>query len=141
MHIPQVLKRLNRLEATGHSVQLAPPASEEAISETQVRLGLSFPEPVSRYWKAFDGLVVIDPQLEILPLAKFKLVSGLLFFSTLNRHIELAFRTDCLNVAGQWSILIVGTNEQLTFTLQSFWSIHIWHWLERRRTIWIGPPY
>jgi cell wall assembly regulator SMI1 len=136
MHLDQIRRRFDSLARKGLVYSLAPGATLEEIRTTEVRLGIEFPEQVASFWNAFNGLEVNDPPFKIMSLAEMNREEELLTFSLCDRSVRMAFDVSGRNEAGQWSILNADTNYLATLTMASFWSVHMWSWIIKRRPIW-----
>ena len=136
MHLNQIVQRLESHVSEGLVYRLASGATLEKIRETESRIGLNLPEQVVSFWRSFDGLEVNDPQFRILSLSEMMLEKRFLIFCNCNLTVRLAFDISAKNQAGQWSIVNADTNYLVTLTMASFWSIHMWSWIIKRRPIW-----
>jgi len=141
VHLDQVVNRFKTL--TGTVYRLNTGASETELRQTEHRLLLELPAPVRAFWTSINGLIVEDPPFEMLPLSQFSVDGGLLVFARCSHNVRIAFDTRTKNEAGQWSIVNADTLYQITYTMASFWSAHMWTWLVKRRPIWFdvhGAP-
>jgi hypothetical protein len=136
MHLYRIRRRFDSLASRGLVYRLAPEATLEEIQTAEARIGLEFPEQVVSFWKAFNGLEVKDPPFKILSLSEMNREAGLLTFSLGDRTVRIAFDVRGHNEAEQWSIVNADTNYLVTLTMASFWSIHMWNWIIKRRPIW-----
>jgi hypothetical protein len=136
VRLDQITARFRVLERTGLIYSLNGGAAEEAIGEVERSLGLLLPDQVRAFWSNFNGLSVEDPSFQILPLSDFALEGDLLIFGICNRKARLAFDISKVNERGQWFIVNADTRYQITFTMASLWSIHMWSWIVKRRPIW-----
>lgn len=136
MQLYQIRRRFDSLASSGLVYRLAPGATLEDIQTTEARLGLEFPEQIVSFWKAFNGLEVKDPPFKIMSLPEMNREAGLLTFSLCDRTVRMAFDVRERNQAGQWSIVNADTNYRVTLTMASFWSVHMWSWIIKRRPIW-----
>jgi len=105
MHLLQVLRRFQKLADDGLVYELAPGARQAELRETETRLQVVLPTQVKQFWAMVNGLDVMDPALEVLPLSRLCLDQGRLVFAHCDRRVPLAFDTSSLNVADQWSIV------------------------------------
>lgn len=137
MHLEHFARKLERLEKQrGVKSELGKPASENLISQVENNLGVSFPDKVVIFYKHLNGLRVEDPPVEILPIEQLKFVSpNRLHFATFDQNKITLFDTSKINEAKQWNI-IAEDGFHITLTMPSFWSAHIWGWIERRCVIW-----
>ena len=138
MHLGYISTRFQRLsEQRQLGYYVAGPASDEDVLVTEQRLGISLPEQVRLFYRSYNGLRVDEPQLELLPIERLDFVfPHRLHFATLDGG-RLFFDTARINEAGQWTIVTEG-GDRVTFTVGSFWTMHIWAWVEKRRKIWLG---
>jgi hypothetical protein len=116
--------------------RLNPRACESDLREAELRLGLELPAQVRTLWAEVNGLTVDDPLLRLLPLSEFTVQAGLLMFAECDGTVQIAFDTNSINEAGQWSIVNADTGYRITYTVASFWSVHMWNWLLKRRPFW-----
>jgi len=115
---------------------LAAPASDEEIQKAERRLSVLFPGQVRLFYGSFNGLRVVDPQIEVLPVECLNFASpNRLHFATLDGNRALYFDVSHLNEAEQWDI-VAADGYRVTLTMASFWSNKIWAWIEKRRAIW-----
>lgn len=136
MHLEQVIRRFRTLESTGLVCRLNAGADEAQFRECEERLGVSLPAQIVAFWTEINGLRVDDPPLEVLPLSQLYLEGTALIFASCHTDVRLAFDTSAINCAGEWSIISVHTRYRITLTMASFWSIHMWTWIVKRRPIW-----
>ena len=136
VHLDHIPRRLERLGREGLGYRIAPGASSEAIEAAERRLGVTFPEQVRRLYGALDGFEVLDPPFKLYSLAELERDGPLLEFCLCDHVHRLALDTGAINVAGQWFIVNAQTGYHITYTMASFWSIHMWAWIERCRPIW-----
>ncbi len=134
MHLDQVRKRFTALTSTVYLLNAG--ACETELRETENRLSLQFPAPVRTFWTFMNGLSVDDPPFEVLPLSKFSVDAGALVFARCNAEVRVAFDTRVANEAGEWSVINADTGYRITYTMASFWSVHMWTWILKRRPIW-----
>jgi hypothetical protein len=100
-------------------------------------LNVRFPDPATRFYRHYNGLIVVNPALVILPVEDMNNVAPhTLHFATIAQMHKICFDTSRLNSTGQWSIFDRTTHHQITLTLASFWSNKIWAWLDDQRPIW-----
>jgi cell wall assembly regulator SMI1 len=140
MQIEQMAKRLELQASQGLVFRVQQGATAEIIHQTELRLGLTLPEQVKSFWSAFNGLEINDPPFKILSLTELQREGRLLPFCICNRAVSIAFDVSVHNRTGQWSIVNAETNYQITFTMASFWSTHLWAWIIKRRPIWNPHP-
>jgi len=136
MPLDQIVHRFDTLAQQGLVYRLAPAAKLGVMQESEARLGVKFPEQVAAFWRAFDGLEVDNPPFKILSLCEMKREGELLVFCVCDRMVRIAFDVSAENKAGQWSILNAKTGYCITYTMASFWSIHMWSWIVKHRPIW-----
>jgi hypothetical protein len=136
MHLDQLVRRFDSLAREGLVYRLASGAGPGVLQESEARLALNFPEPVAAFWSAFDGLEVADPPFKILPLCELKREGKLMVFCLCDRLVPIAFDVSAINPAGQWTILNAKTGYLITYTMASFWAVHMWSWIAKRRPIW-----
>jgi cell wall assembly regulator SMI1 len=137
MHVEDFSRRFQKVaEQRGLNYFLSAPASDEEMKRAERKLSVSFPEQVSRFYRSVNGLRVEDPRIEVLPVERLNFTSSnRLHFATLDASHSLYFDVSHLNDADQWDIL-AEDDYRVTFTMASFWSNKIWHWVEERRRIW-----
>lgn len=111
------------------------------ILDTENRLNVSIPAKIKQFYSAFNGLSVNSPKLEVLPLSKLAVNSGIITFAIFNGSHKLGFNIAELNHCDQWSIVNVDTNYLVTYSMSSFWANKIWAWLRSQRTIWQEEVY
>ncbi len=138
MHIEDVAGHLKRREAQrGLCYTFGIPATPDLTTATEARLGISFPQQVTRFYRHYDGIRIEEPPLEVLPVARFTFVAPQrLHFATVDESHLLGFDTSAFNEAGQWKIVDIESDYRVTLTMASFWSNKIWAWIDKRRTIW-----
>ncbi|HZR30122.1 MAG TPA: SMI1/KNR4 family protein [Terriglobales bacterium] len=136
MHLDQVVRRLDLLGGQGLVYRLAPGATLGMMQKSEARLGVKFPEQVAAFWAAFDGLKVDTPPFKILSLEETKREGELIVFCICDQSVHIAFDVSKMNQAGQWSIINAKTGYCITYTMASFWSIHMWSWIVKHRPIW-----
>lgn len=136
MHLDQIVRRLASLAHQGLVYRLAPGAASGVLQEAEGRLSVKFPEQVAAFWSAFDGLEVDDPPFKILSVRGMKREGDLVIFGVCDRTVRVAFDVSGTNNAGQWSILNAETGYCITFTMASFWSVHMWSWIVKHRPFW-----
>lgn len=136
MRVEQVVARFKTLNSKGVVCFLNGGENLENIRQIERKLDVQFPDSVTQFWGTINGLEVTDPQLSLFPLSRMSFDDNLLIFGICNGTVRLAFNTTMKNVAGEWSIVNAETRYRITYTMQSFWSIHIWTWIVKRRPIW-----
>ncbi len=136
MHLDQIQRRFEKLRQQGLEYRIAPAASTEAIDAAEQRLGVKFPEQVRRFYSAFDGIEVLEPPFKLYALDELERDDSQLVFCLCDHVHRLAFKTGQVNDAGQWFIVNAETGYRITYTMASFWSIHMWSWIELGRPIW-----
>jgi len=136
MHLEQFLRRFESVFRDRSAYQISVGAPLGIIAEAEVRLEVAFPEPVRRFYEACNGIQVDEPALKVLPVTDLHRNGSLIVFCICNHAHRIAFRLDELNPSGQWSIVDAETDYEITLSMASFWSIHLWHWLIDRRMIW-----
>jgi hypothetical protein len=111
------------------------------LRKAELRLGLELPAQARTLWSEVNGLTVDDPLFRLLPLSEvFTAQAGLLTFAQCDGTVHIAFDTNSINEAGQWSIVNAETGYRITCTVASFWSVHMWNWLLKRRPFWLDVP-
>jgi len=138
MHHSQLRRRFEDLGLEGLDFRLKEPATREAISAAETRLGVVFSEQMQMLYSVFDGLEVCDPPFSICSIQNLSIENSSLTFCICDHIHRLAFDTSRVNDAGQWFIVNPDTGFRVTYTLASFWSVHMWKWIERRTPIWRG---
>jgi len=101
-----------------------------------MRLDVGFPEQVHWFYGTCDGIEVSEPALRLYSLAELNRDGKLVEFCVCDFIHRLAFDTGQVNEAGQWSIVNAETGYRITYTMASFWTIHLWAWIEKGRPIW-----
>lgn len=141
MYLEHVARKFERLQQhRGINSSLGKPASENLISQVENNLGVSFPAKVAAFYKRFNGLLVEDPHMEILPIEQLSFVSpNRLHFATFDHSNRVFFDTSQINDAEQWNI-VAEDGFHITLTMSSLWSAHIWGWVERKRVVWKENP-
>ena len=110
---------------------------EQEILKIEEELNIKFPNQIKNFYKACNGIQVLEPNLVVLPIEKLTFIDrNKLLFATVGKSKELYFDTKKLNVAEQWSIKTLGTDYQVTFTMASFWTNKVWRWLNYQKPIW-----
>lgn len=142
VHLEDVAKHLERrAQQRGLRYILGLPASPGVIAETEARLGVVLPGQVARFYQHYDGLLVEDPPLDLLPLARLAFVAPQhLHFATIAHQHQLCFDVSRTNEAGQWDIVTLAGEGRVTLTIASFWSNKLWAWLDKGRAIWQPEP-
>lgn len=136
-HIPKNLEK--RRECDGLQATLNPAATEAAISDAEGRNGLAFPDQVRAFYGAYNGLRVVDPPFEVLPVESLsRSDDALIHFATADDRNRICFDCSGLNDAGQWDIVCGATGRRITVTMASFWSNKMWKWIDRRLAFWSG---
>lgn len=136
MHLNQIARRFESLAQQGLIYRLAPGAGLDMLKHTEVCFNVKFPEQVTDFWSAFDGLEVDEPPFKILSVREMQREGDLLVFAICDRGVRIAFDISVTNEAGQWSILNAATGYFITFTMASFWSAHMWSWIVKHRPFW-----
>jgi len=136
MLLEHFLRRFEAVFRHGSQYQISSGATLEQIAESEARLRIVFPEPVRRFYLACNGVQVNDPSLRILPIEVLQWSESLIVFCICDGVHRIAFRTCELNRLGQWSIVDADSNYEITDSMASFWSTHLWQWLRFRRKIW-----
>lgn len=85
---------------------------------------------------AFKGLEVDTPHIKLRPIEEFERQGAGLIFAQCDRTVSLAFEILERNEAGEWAIVNAETGYRITYTMASFWSVHMWNWIEKRRPFW-----
>jgi hypothetical protein len=142
VHLDQLARRLPPQADKGLVYRLFPGATLLQFQEAESRLAIKFPEQPAIFWTTFNGFKIIDPPFQIFPIEELIRERDLLIFSTCNEDVRIAFDIRSLNSAGQWSIINADTNYQITLTMASYWSTHMWSWIAKHRPIWfnVHPP-
>lgn len=143
MHLDVFIKQFEKQsEEYGLIYELGPPATAADIAAAERRLGVSFPEPVVRFFSSCDGLQVVEPHLKINALDQLKFIGDrLIHLATFDKEHRLAFDVSEVNQADQWSIVNADTGYRVTFSMASFWTNKVWAWIDRRRTVWEEETY
>jgi hypothetical protein len=136
MRLEQIPRRLHSFALKGLVYRLRTEATVEEIRVAEHRLNVEFSEQAASFWKAFDGLEVNDPKLVIVPLAELEREDARLIFCHCDKRIRIAFDISMRNQADQWTIVNADTGYEITLTMASFWSTHIWAWILKRRPFW-----
>lgn len=136
MRLEQLPHRFHSLALKGLVYRLTPGATVEEIRVAEHRLDLEFPEQPASFWKAFNGLEVNDPKLIIVPLAELEREGGRLIFCHCDRNVRIAFDTSTRNQVDEWAIVNADTGYEITLTMASFWSTHMWAWIVKQRPFW-----
>lgn len=117
--------------------QLNEGANNETFKSVEKRLGVSIPEKVKIFFRNFNGLSTINPDLQILPIEDWtREENGFIHFSTFNRQVKIHFDSKEINPADQWTITNPAADYDLTLTMSSFWSNKIFHWIRDQKEIW-----
>ena len=128
-----------RREETGLIYTIGKPADESSIRGVEFSLNLSFPEQVRQFYNRHNGLAVQKPALNIWPLEEFaRGANERVRFATFDNDQHVSFAVTRLNDDGQWDIVNDLSGELITLTMASFWSNKIWHWIDKRRRVWLN---
>ncbi|XXF77594.1 SMI1/KNR4 family protein [Myxococcaceae bacterium GXIMD 01537] len=126
-----------RARTSGLRFQLSPPATEDALEQVARVIGAPLPSQVLLFYRAYNGMLVEEPNLRVLPVEELKLASaGRVPFAMVGDGHWLAFEVGARNVADQWDIVSMDTRAVVTLTMASFWSNKVFAWLDNRRAIW-----
>lgn len=119
------------------------PATINDIVLAQEKLNVIFPEQILDFYKTCNGIVFPEPFLEIYSLGQMCFIekNSYLKFCVINKEEVICFDTSSLNEAGQWFIKGVSEDCTITYTMASFWSNKVWHWVKKRRPIWKTDKY
>lgn len=142
MRIEHLRGNLERRASRGAEIELGGPASSSALDELARRLAVPVPQSVVLFYSHHDGIRVKEPHLEVLPVERLvRNPDGLAPFCRLDHEQELAFSTEALNEAGEWSIVSVRDGFLVTLTMASFWSNKMLAWIDGRRRIWAPEAF
>jgi len=136
MHLEQIPGRIEKLRHSGIECRIASGAAADVVQATEQRLGVTLPEQVFRFYSAFDGLTVAEPNFTVYALRDLEREGSLLHFCQCDHLHRLAFETASINTAEQWFIVNAETGYRITYTMASFWSVRMWSWIELQRPIW-----
>lgn len=107
------------------------------IAQVEAQLNITLPAQVRLFYGHYNGLKVEQPPLEMLALHRLSFIApDRLHFATFNWQHRVCFDTSQINSAGQWCIVSVPDEYRITFTIASFWSNKIWHWIDYKRPVW-----
>lgn len=84
----------------------------------------------------FNGMEVDTPHIKLWPIEEFQRQGAKLVFAQCDRTVSLAFEILERNEAGEWFIVNAETGYRITYTMASFWSVHMWNWIEKHRPFW-----
>lgn len=139
MNIQDIEKKLNNIHSNSNdfSFNINPGVSDIDFENVQTNIGKQIPDKIKEFYKWINGLKTSSPYCEILPIENWKYMDNeLIHFATFDRDIKVCFDTKEINQADSWSIINPENNYVLTYTISSFWSNKIWHWIDKRRAIW-----
>jgi len=138
MHLKDFRRELEKRAAKWEmAYTLHPPASEDQVTETEQRLGVTFHEQVRRFYLFCDGFEICVPHFQVNSISRLSYVrASLIHLATVDHEHRLAFDTSALNEAGQWSVVNVDTGFRVTYTMASIWSNKVWVWVDWGRRIW-----
>jgi hypothetical protein len=130
--IDHVLRQLTELSAARPGqLTIRAGATDEDLARFP-----SLPEPVARFYRRCDGLVIAHPAFELLPLHELWRFGPLLHFARFDRVEPIAFDTSSLNEAAQWNIVHAPSGHLVTMTLASFLTNKLFAWVRRDRRVW-----
>lgn len=140
MHLDHI--RLNfekHRQSNGLQVALQPAATDDMLEAAEIRIGRSFPNQVRAFYSQYNGFSVVDPAFEVLSLDQWTIDDQLrIHFATADVTRRICFDCSRFNEAGQWDIIDGETGNRITLTMASFWTIHMWKWIDRRIKFWLG---
>ena len=138
MRIEHFEKNLRkRAERSGLQYELFGPAEEDLIEQAERKLGLVLPDQVRLFYFHHNGLSIVKPRCEVLPLEQLSRDhNGMIPFAIFEDQRLLCFDSSELNQAGQWSIINCETGYRITLTMASFWSNKVFAWIDSQRPIW-----
>jgi len=117
--------------------EICSPVPEAVLDSIEKKLNKVLPSQIRMFYKHYNGLIVIDPFLEILPIEKLEINSEQkIYFARVAESHKLCFDASHYNDAGQWNILNQQSYYLVTLTFASFWSNKIWAWIDRKKNIW-----
>lgn len=117
--------------------QLNEGADHQTFKSVENRFGLTIPQKTKDFFRTYNGLKTISPDLLILPIQDWtRTEDGLIHFSTFDRQVKIYFDSKEINPAAQWTITNPSEDYHLTLTMSSFWSNKIFHWIRDKKEIW-----
>ena len=75
------------------------------IRESEVRLGINFPNEIIHFYETLNGLSVASPKFELLPVEELQRKNELIIFGHFNGCIPVGFESSSINSAKQWNIV------------------------------------
>ncbi len=139
MHLDNFIQQLDKLgEANeGFDYSLGKSLNQNDITAVQNNLCIQLPEKTKDFIYQTNGLLTSNPNFELIELDAWKIDDGLIHFATFDNSIKVYFDTRKLNQANEWSIINKDNDYILTYSIASFYSNKIWHWLKHRHKIWV----
>lgn len=126
---------LTKLQKVNES-SIRDPIESQKIQDVEKVLNITFPDQIKQFYRACNGVKVLEPKLEILSIEKLNfLAPNKLLFAIVGSR-KLYFDTTQQNEAEQWSIKDYTSDYQVTFTMASFWSNKVWKWINYQKPIW-----
>ena len=138
MHLETFTKRLAGLTSDNQdfNYHIGESLDSGTFQSIEQKLDIVFPAKVKDFLSAVNGLQTHNPAFEILDLNELRVEGNLIQFAIFDETIQICFKVDKYNNAGEWTIIEKETKFEITQTIASFWSNKIWHWLEKRHEIW-----
>jgi hypothetical protein len=139
MNLDDIPKRFaNHFGDDRSAYTLNPRSTSTDLESAELRLSASLPADIATFFHRFNGCLVPNPHVEILPLNLWTRASdSLVQFAWVDFSATLCFDTLCINDAGQWDIVCPGSRFRITHTFASLFTVHIWKWIDRRIPFWL----
>lgn len=139
MNLDDIPKRFAKHFDGNHSgYTLNPPSTSNELESAELRLNASLPIDVATFFARFNGCLVPNPHVDILPLDMWARVSDShIRFASVDFSAALCFDASCINNAGQWDIVCPSSQFRITHTFASLLTVHLWKWIVRRIPFWL----
>ena len=140
MNLDDFIKQLEITKSSidGFDFCLGEKLEFENFSAFEKKNEIIIPSKIKDFMLVANGLKTFNPDFEIIDLNFWELNDKFIHFATFDKIHNVAFNTNKLNSANEWTILNLTNNYELTVSISSFWSNKIWHWIKQRHEIWAG---
>ena len=138
MEIEKFKTRLEKLKKSNvaFDYEFGENLNPNEFENIEKKMNLVLPAKIKIFYNFNNGLKTFNPNFEIIELSKLKNENSLIHFATFDNNKQICFMVEKLNHANEWTIIEKEYKYELTKTISSFWSIKIWHWLEKKNKIW-----